>query len=74
MMKEKGGKKGNEWREKLERKEDKKVRKDGRELRKEKKRSGGKKILLLTKCKGHSLMQRWDGKICTKGSKFCMSF
>ena len=24
-------------------------------------------------CKGHSLMQRWDGNLCTKGSKYYMS-
>ena len=27
----------------------------------------------LTKCKEHSLTQGWDGKMCTKGSKFYMS-
>ena len=62
---------------KMEIEENKKRRKDGREIRKRnekiEERSDGKKILLLTKCEGHSLVQRWDGKICTKGSKFYMS-
>ena len=61
----------------MEIEENEKRRKDGRETRKRnekiEERSDGKKILLLTKCKGHSLVQRWDGKICTKGSNFYMS-
>ena len=34
----------------------------GKKMKEQKKRSDGKKILLLTKCKGHSLVQRWSGK------------
>ena len=44
----------------------------GKKIGKKKKieeREGGKKILLLTKCKGHSLMQRWGGKVSTKRKK-----
>ena len=39
MMKEKRGKKGNEWREKLNRKEDEKVREEGRDIREKKERN-----------------------------------
>ena len=31
------------------------------------------RALLCAKCKGHSLMQRWDGNFCTKASKYYMS-